>query len=61
MHLCDRPTSTATVRVHHLALFLCWAAVAFFQIAGIKTHATGGPALAPRPAVRGVMRQSLFG
>jgi len=51
MHLCDRPTSTAKVRVHHLALFLCWAAVAFFQIAGIKTHATGGPASAPRPAV----------
>ncbi len=60
MHFCDRPISTAQVRVHHVALFFCWAAVAFFQIASIKTQATGGPASAPRPAVCGVMRQSLF-
>lgn len=61
MHLCDRPISTAQIRVHHMALLFCWAAVAFFQIAGIKTQATGGPASAPRPAVGVVMRQDLLG
>lgn len=56
-----RPKSTAQVRIHYMALAMCWASVAFFQIAGIKTHATGGPASAPRPAVCVVFRQNRLG
>jgi hypothetical protein len=61
MHFYDRPpTSTAQIRLHHTALAVCWAAVAFCQIAGIKTYANGGPAFAPRPAVVVIVRHNRF-
>lgn len=58
-----RPTTTAQIRFHNLALATCWAALAYFRIAGIDLHIqTAGPAFAPRPAVRSVVqRHSLMG
>ena len=57
MHFFDRPTSPAKIRLHKGFVMLCWAAVAYFRIAGIEMQATGGPASAPRRAVRDEMSQ----
>lgn len=63
MHSYARPTTNAQIRIHNLALALCWATLAYCRIAGIDTYIlTAGPAFAPRPAVRAfAQRHPLFG
>lgn len=63
MHFYDRPTSPAKIRIHNLALALCWTALAYCRLSGIDMHVmTAGPAFAPRPAARAVtQRHSLLG
>ena len=53
MHFYARPTTTAHIRFHNLAIAFCWAALAYYRIAGVDFHIlTAGPAFAPKPAVR---------
>ena len=50
------------ITVQKFIFMLCWAAVAYFRIAGHDTHVeTAGPVFAPVPAVRrSEMRASLL-
>ena len=61
MHFYDRPTSPpAKISIYNLVEMLCWAAVAYYRLAGIEMHATGGPASAPRIARTEISRQCVL-
>lgn len=60
MHFCDRPTSPAKIRIHNLLEMLCWAAVAYYRLAGNEMHETGGPASAPRGVRAEMPRQCIL-
>ena len=58
MHFYARPLTTAHIRFHNLAIAFCWAALAYYRIAGVDFHIlTAGPAFAPKPAVRATVQR----